>query len=1236
MKDKILISSTIRHFLQIWSWIGILIVLILSILDIIGWIFNFPRLTGFSLYYTPMRPITAISFLLCSASFISLAVELKGKIQNLIMKLSAIIVGLIGLLTIISYFGYYITGKEMVMTTTLFLELFLGPAFRMALMTACSFLIIGIVFFLLSMRKPQAVSVAHGLILFPMSVGYLVLLSYVLHVYHIHEILDVAVALNTGITLLLLCIALLFLNPGSWIMNKFTGNYSGSLMARRLLPGVILLPVIIGWLRIQGEQHGLYSSEVGVTLVALTYTCCFLAFVWLTAFSVNRSDKELVRNEALLREAQRIARIGSWEWYVQTGRIFWSDEMYRIFGEVKGKFIPTYENFVLHVHPDDRQQMEDAVKETIEKDIPFKIEYRILTKTAGEFFVAAHADVLRNENNEVQLFIGTVLDISDRKKYEEALQASRESLSTTLASIGDAVIATDIKGDITFLNRVGEELTGWNYEDAVGKPANEVFHIINEQSRLKIENPVQKVLKNGTSAGMANHTILVRKDGTEIPIEDSGAPILGKSGQISGVVLVFRDITERKRVEKQIHESEQRLRFHFENSPLGVVEWDSSYRVTQWSKEAERLFGYDAQEVIGKPIVALNLIVEEDIPIVESTIKQLSSGVAKTVVSTNRNYTKEGKIIECTWFNTVLIDEEGAMSSVMSLVMDITEQKRTQEEIRQSKEFLEKIFNYSNAPFICWAPDNRITRFNHAFERMTGYQAEEVLDKDLSFLFPDESKEESLGKIEKTLSGEFWADVEIPILRKDGDIRLALWNSANIYSDDGTTLITTIAQGQDITERKKAEQALADSEHRFHLALKNAPVSVAMQDKDLIYRWAYNQKSWKTDEIVGKTDADLFSKEDLEWIIPLKQNLLKTGNEMHVANWLTSNGKRFFLDISYEAVKDASGEIAGIGMATVDLTERKLIEDALQESEKKYRELIKYAPTGIYEIDFRSKKFVTVNDAMSVMSGYSKEELLSMDAMNILVKESRKLFMSRLNQMVKGEMPVENVEYKIRRKDGQIRDILLNLKFNFNEKALPTGAFCIGHDITERKLAEVALRNSQERFKSVLDSSLDVIYRLNLVTGKYEYFSPASKEVFGFTAEEFMQMDVGTATSRIHPDDIPRIIEILAKVNDLGIGKLDYRFKKKNGQYCWISNHMSLVRDNEGRPMYRDGNIRDITDLKRYQEEIIAANEELTLFNSAMVGRELRMIDLKNEINQLCSRLNQPPIYEIENEEVLS
>jgi PAS domain S-box-containing protein len=147
-----------------------------------------------------------------------------------------------------------------------------------------------------------------------------------------------------------------------------------------------------------------------------------------------------------------------------------------------------------------------------------------------------------------------------RDKAAAAIHEQREMFRTTIASIGDAVMTTDTQGRITYLNNVAQNLTGWKQEAAVGQPLATVFRIVNEETRTVLENPVTRVLREGTIAGLANHTILIAKDGTERPVDDSAAPIRNPKGDVAGVVMVFRDVTERRRAEAALRASEEKLR----------------------------------------------------------------------------------------------------------------------------------------------------------------------------------------------------------------------------------------------------------------------------------------------------------------------------------------------------------------------------------------------------------------------------------------------------------------------------------------------------------------------------------------------------------------------------------------------------------------------------------------------------------------------------------------------------
>jgi PAS domain S-box-containing protein len=230
--------------------------------------------------------------------------------------------------------------------------------------------------------------------------------------------------------------------------------------------------------------------------------------------------------------------------------------------------------------------------------------------------------------NRTALFVSLVLFASSRRRAEQQLREQREWLRVSLKSIGDAVIATDIKGFVNFINPTAEALTSWTLSEAVRRPLAEVFHIVNEETRQPVENVFTIIRREGIVVGLANHTILIAKDGREIPIEDSGAPIKDHNGEMIGVIVVFHDVSERRRVEQERSESlkrEQAARSEAEvanrlkdeflatvshelRTPLtAIVGWSSMLRTNNFSAESTAR----ALETIERNAKAQTQIVED-------------------------------------------------------------------------------------------------------------------------------------------------------------------------------------------------------------------------------------------------------------------------------------------------------------------------------------------------------------------------------------------------------------------------------------------------------------------------------------------------------------------------------------------------------------------------------------------------------------------------------------------------
>lgn len=272
--------------------------------------------------------------------------------------------------------------------------------------------------------------------------------------------------------------------------------------------------------------------------------------------------------------------------------------------------------------------------------------------------------------------------LADREEALRDAESARDSLATTLASIGDAVISTDVQGRVVLVNRAAEALLGWPEAEAIGKPLDDVFHIVNEFSREKVESPVSKVLREGTVVALANHTVLIARDGTETPIDDSGAPILDRNGNIHGTVLVFRDVTSRRRAD----ETGRLLAAIVQSSDDAIIGHSLDGVITSWNKGAERVFGYSEQEMSGRSTSVLALPDQDEMP---QVLNRIRNGERVEQYLAGRR-TKAGAHITVSVTVSPLHDALGRIIGASKIARDVTEQVRATEKLAALNEDLKQ------------------------------------------------------------------------------------------------------------------------------------------------------------------------------------------------------------------------------------------------------------------------------------------------------------------------------------------------------------------------------------------------------------------------------------------------------------------------------------------------------------------------------------------------------------------
>jgi len=283
-------------------------------------------------------------------------------------------------------------------------------------------------------------------------------------------------------------------------------------------------------------------------------------------------------------------------------------------------------------------------------------------------------------DNEEQLLHSVALQNAQsirlvRRRAEEALRKQSEWLRVTLASIGDGVISTDADGRITFMNAMAESLTGWRQDDALGQPLDAAFRSINEQTREHVENPVTRVLRAVATVGEVDPTVLVRRDGSERAIDHSAAPIHDEHGRVIGCVLVFRDVSERRRAENDLRRSERELADFFDNANIGL-HWVGANGIILRVNQAELdLLGYAREEYVGRPIAEFYV----DRPVIDAILRRLARG------ETLREYPariccKDGSVRDVL-INSSGYFENGRFIHSRCFTLDVTERKRAEQEL---------------------------------------------------------------------------------------------------------------------------------------------------------------------------------------------------------------------------------------------------------------------------------------------------------------------------------------------------------------------------------------------------------------------------------------------------------------------------------------------------------------------------------------------------------------------------
>ncbi|PSB50987.1 PAS domain-containing sensor histidine kinase [filamentous cyanobacterium Phorm 6] len=648
----------------------------------------------------------------------------------------------------------------------------------------------------------------------------------------------------------------------------------------------------------------------------------------------------------------------------------------------------------------------------------------------------------------------------------------------------------------------------------------------------------------------------------------------------------------RQQLQTKIKQANSRREFHLENSPLAVIEWDREGRVVRWSPIAEQIFGWSAAEVIGKYWHECSIIYREDFEQVSAAANLLLHNKEPRNVCHNRNYTKDGSVIYCEWYNSALIDESGRLVSILSFARDITEQHRTQEELRQREQEFSTLAENSTDIIARFDRQLRHLYVNQEIERATAKPPSEFIGKSNKELgiFPDICNlwDEACIKVFRVGKQE---TIEFNFPTSDGTTYYQCRIIPEFAEDNSVETVLAIAR--DITEIKQVEAQLRQSEARFRRVVDSNIIGIIF--------WNINGEITDANQaflnLVGYTRDDLFSQK-IGWqtMTPpeyrsideekLAQVVANNTNTPFEKEFIRADGSRVPVLLG-SALLEGSQEL-GVSFV-LDVTDRKQAELELEKQQELLESIIKTIPNFLYIYDTEAHQNIYVNAAVTSMLGYTPQELQDRGSEAI----SSLIYPEDMPKLIAGMQRLENstnphetddIDYRIKHKNGEWRWVHDRSTIF---KRTPEGQMkqVIGSvlDISDRKKAEESLKQQNELLQTIFDNVpvmlafLDSQGELSLVNRHWE-------QVLGWSFAEIKNRDM-LAEFYPEPEYRKYVLEFIqAATQKWG----DFQTKVKDGRI--IDTTWANVRLSDGRLI---GIGQDITDRKRAEAELKEFNETL-------------------------------------------
>jgi PAS domain S-box-containing protein len=846
------------------------------------------------------------------------------------------------------------------------------------------------------------------------------------------------------------------------------------------------------------------------------------------------------------------------------------------------------------------------------KHTPLSLTLEHIRKDGSTLWSEARLSFLCNEKGIITGILGVTREITERIKAEEALRDSQTRYRLLADNAVDVIWTMDMKEQITYASPSAKRLFGYSVDEIMALKIRELLTPASAETARKAMVEEMTMKEAGSQA--SHRSLLlehVHKDGSTFWTEVMMSFLRNEQGELIGVQGMTRDITERRKAEEALRESEQRYRLLAENVKDIIWTRDMNLKLTYTSPSVYDISGYSVDEVMSMSLeesmtpASLELVR----PILAKVLASEGKGqgdLPEVVVLEVELLRKDGSITPVEMKVNMLHDSAGRPTGFLGVTRDITERKKAQEALSESQEELQAIFDSSMNGIALLDLEGRLIRVNKRVLEVGGYDMEEISGKPLALLnmFTPESIERMASVRDMILSGKEVTAFECEVCTKSGT-KMSLEINVGPFFLKGQ-LFGSVAVMRDITERKRAEEALRESEERFRTVFEGTSLGIALVDfngKALSINPAFERMIGYNMEEFREIEGSLkyLHPDDAMVDAKLYIEMLKGKREHYTVDkrYIRKDAGIIWGRQNLSVVRDAEGKPKYFVAMVEDITVHKKMEEALRQSEERYRELFENANDIIYIHDLAGN-FISINKAAELVTGYTRDEVIGMNIARILTPESmeraRQMIASKVNQGGRTQYELEIIT-----KDGH--GVLLEVSTRLiYEGGKPVGVQGIARDITERKRMEQALRNSEERLRRYWDSSPDAIY-IHDLKGTFLRGNNAGEKLLGYPADEiegrsFLELPI------LPPEYFPKAIQSL-QLSAAGkpTGPDEFELIRKDGRHVFVE--ISAYPMTQGDKTEVIGIARDVTERKKMEQELLRLSDAVRMSTDSIVITDL-------------------------------